>query len=95
MTVSPLLASVAATVPTATGLVPPFEPGVSANRYDDCPNTGAACTSSGVAEPSLLLAPLPTLFTARTWNVYAVPAVRPVTSWLSVSSVDEMSAQSP
>ena len=43
----------------------------------------------------LLAVLVPTLFTARTLNVYAVPAVRPVTSWLSVVLVEEMSAQLP
>ena len=38
--------------------------------------------------------PLPSAFTARTWNVYPVPARRPVTVWLVTPAPPEMFCQS-
>ncbi len=57
---------------------------------------GAPGTLAGVAVASLESAALPTLFTARTWKVYSVPFVRPVTVWLAVvAPLPEMSSQLP
>ena len=60
---------------------------------------GAAGRPGAVAGVALMesdAGPSPTLFTARTWNVYSVPLSRPVTVWLVVSGpLPLMSVQLP